>query len=83
MRHRHGNEQKRRRRIVTTGAAIIAVAAIALGITLYNKSADPTGPLPVIYPQRRLPTWACIAKASLSRTPEVTAFTTLPEPVRT
>ena len=47
MRHRSTNKPRKRRRIVTTGAAIIAVAAIALSITLYNKSADPTGPLPV------------------------------------
>jgi mannan endo-1,4-beta-mannosidase len=50
MRHRRGSEPKKRRRIVTTGMAIIAVAAIALGITLYNKSADRTGPLPVDLP---------------------------------
>jgi hypothetical protein len=50
MRHRSGNQPRKQRRIVTIGAAIIAMAAIALGITLYNKSADPTGPLPVNLP---------------------------------
>jgi hypothetical protein len=40
----------KRRRIITIGAAIIAVAAIALGITLYNRSSEPTGPLPVHLP---------------------------------
>jgi hypothetical protein len=38
------------RRIVIIGVAIIAVAAIASGVILYNKSADPTGPLPVDLP---------------------------------
>jgi len=33
-----------------TSMAIIAVAAIALGISLYNRSAEPTGPLPVHLP---------------------------------
>ena len=50
MRHRSGNGPRKRRRIVTTGAAIIAVAAIALGVSFYNKSSDPTGPLPVHLP---------------------------------
>jgi mannan endo-1,4-beta-mannosidase len=50
MKHRNGNGIWRRRPIVMTGTAIIAVAAIALGITLYNRSADPTGPLPVNLP---------------------------------
>jgi hypothetical protein len=38
------------RRLVTTAAAIFAVAAIAAGVILYNKSADPNGPLPVHLP---------------------------------
>ena len=50
MKHRGGNRPRKRRRIVTTGAAIIAAAAIAVGVSLYNKSADPTGPLPVHLP---------------------------------
>ena len=37
MRHRRGSVPGKRRRIVTIGAAIIAVAAIALGITLYQQ----------------------------------------------
>jgi len=35
---------------VTTVVAIIAAAAIALVVSLYNKSADPNGPLPVHLP---------------------------------
>ena len=50
-RHRSGNEPRKRRRIVTTGVAIIAAAAIAVGVSLYDRSAAPAGPLPV-----RLPT---------------------------
>jgi mannan endo-1,4-beta-mannosidase len=50
MRHRNSDPSGKRRRIVTSGGAIIAVAAIALGVTLYNKSADPTGPLPAHLP---------------------------------
>jgi hypothetical protein len=50
MKHRAGNDPRKRRRIVTTGAAIIAAVAIAVGVSLYNKSADPTGPLPVHLP---------------------------------
>jgi hypothetical protein len=37
-------------RIVRTGVAVVAAAAIATVISLYNKSADPTGPLPVHLP---------------------------------
>jgi mannan endo-1,4-beta-mannosidase len=48
--HRSRRRQGRPRRIVRTGIAIIAAAAIATGVILYNKSADPTGPLPVHLP---------------------------------
>ena len=37
VRHGRGNEPGKRRRIVTIGAAIIAVAAIAIGIIVYNR----------------------------------------------
>jgi mannan endo-1,4-beta-mannosidase len=50
MRHRSGNYPRRRRPIFTTSVAILAVAAIALGIGIYNHSSDPTGPLPVDLP---------------------------------
>ena len=56
MRHGGGpNRPVRRRTIITAAAAIVGVAAIAAGVTLYNTSAGPagtkTGPLP-----DRLPT---------------------------
>ena len=77
MKHRSGNKPRRRRRIVTTGVAIIAAAAIAVGVSLYNKSADPppTGPLPVhlpTTPQSYLGVYADGAPASYDG---VTAFT--------
>ena len=50
MKHRSGHRPRKNRSIITTAAAIIAAAAIALGISLYNKSSDPTGPLPVHLP---------------------------------
>src|SRR6476619_173417 len=50
IRHGRGNVPGKRRRIVTIGAAIIAVAAIAIGITIFNLSSEPTGPLPVHLP---------------------------------
>jgi mannan endo-1,4-beta-mannosidase len=53
VKHRNRNKPKRRRGIVMTCVAIIAGAAIAAGVTLYNKSADsatPVGPLPVHLP---------------------------------
>ena len=50
MRHRSDNGPRRRRRIFTTVAAILAVAAVALGIGIYNHSSDPTEPLPVDLP---------------------------------
>jgi glycosyl hydrolase family 26 len=74
MRHRTGNAPKRRR-IVMTGAAIIAVAAIALGITLYNKSADPTGPLPVHLPPASASYLGVYAEGLPASYSEVTAFT--------
>ena len=41
MRHRRGNGPRKRRRIVTIGAAIIAVAAIAIGIILLTSPRSP------------------------------------------
>lgn len=48
-RHRNGNNP-RRRRLIAVGAAIIAVAAMAIGVIIYNTSSEPTGPLPVNLP---------------------------------
>ena len=53
VRHRSRAKPRRRRRIITACVAIIAAAAIAAGVTLYNRSADPAahaGPLPVHLP---------------------------------
>jgi hypothetical protein len=50
MRHQGRRRQGGSRRTVKIGVAIIAAAAIAAGVILYNKSADPTGPLPVNLP---------------------------------
>jgi mannan endo-1,4-beta-mannosidase len=49
---KHGNTVARRAPRRTVGAliALIAVAAIAAGVTLYNRSEDPIGPLPVHLP---------------------------------
>ncbi len=38
------------RRSITTVIAIVAAAAIASGVAYYNRSADPSGPLPVHLP---------------------------------
>ena len=48
--HGRRRQGRPRRRLVKTCAAVIAVAAIAAGVILYNRSADPTGPLPVNLP---------------------------------
>ena len=51
MRHgRRGRRPGKRRLIVTISASIMAVAAIATGITIFNLSSEPTGPLPVHLP---------------------------------
>jgi len=50
MKHRSGNSRPGRRRLLTAAVAIIAAAAIAAGVSLYNKSADSIGPLPVNLP---------------------------------
>jgi hypothetical protein len=50
MKHHRRNLRRRPGRIFTTGTAIIAAAAIAVGVAFYNKSADPSGPLPVHLP---------------------------------
>lgn len=53
MKHRGRSNPRRRRRIVATSLAIIAAAAIAASVSLYNKSTDsakPIGPLPVHLP---------------------------------
>jgi Glycosyl hydrolase family 26 len=75
MKPRGGSHPRRRRRIVTAGVAVIAAAAIAVGVSLYNKSAAPVGPLPIhlpTTPQSYLGVYADGAPASYGG---VTAFT--------
>jgi mannan endo-1,4-beta-mannosidase len=51
MKHRGARAAQRKpRRALTAFAAIVAVAAIAAAVVLYNRSADPDGPLPVNLP---------------------------------
>jgi mannan endo-1,4-beta-mannosidase len=50
MTHHTRRRARRSRRLITTGVAVIAVAAIAAGVILYNRSADKATPLPVHLP---------------------------------
>jgi mannan endo-1,4-beta-mannosidase len=50
MTHHSRRRRGGSRRILTTSVAIIAAAAIAAGVLFYNRSADPTGPLPIHLP---------------------------------
>ena len=53
-----------------TAAAIVAVAAIAAGIIVYNNPRSPTGPLPVHLPARvRLLPGVYTPRAPLPHTP--------------
>jgi mannan endo-1,4-beta-mannosidase len=47
---RHRGGRRKRRRALVTVAAIVAAVAIATGVSLYNRSAEPSGPLPVNLP---------------------------------
>jgi hypothetical protein len=74
MQHR-SSPSPRRRWIITTGAAIIAVAAITLGIITYNESSEPTGPLPVHLPPASASYLGVYAKGVPTSYAPVTAFT--------
>jgi mannan endo-1,4-beta-mannosidase len=50
MTHHGRRRQGAPRRLVKACAAAIAALAIAAGVIIYNKSADPSGPLPVNLP---------------------------------
>jgi mannan endo-1,4-beta-mannosidase len=50
MKHRSEMLQKRPSRLMRVVVAILAAAAIAAGVAFYNRSADPSGPLPVHLP---------------------------------
>jgi mannan endo-1,4-beta-mannosidase len=76
-RNRSGNEPRKRRRIVTASVAIIAAAAIAAGISLYNKSAGsaaPPGPLPVHLPTTPQSYLGVFADGAPASSDGVTAF---------
>jgi mannan endo-1,4-beta-mannosidase len=75
IRHRRGSMPRKPRRIVTIGTAIIAVAAIALGITLYNKSSEPTGPLPIHLPPATASYLGVYTKGLPDSYEPITAFT--------
>jgi Glycosyl hydrolase family 26 len=76
MKHGSRTLRTRPRRIGRVAVAIIAAAAIAAGVTLYNRSADPSGPLPVhlpATPQSYLGVYTSGLPSSYAR---VTAFST-------
>ncbi len=50
MKHRNDKGPSRHRKVLTATVAVIAAAAIAAGVSLYNKSAASLGPLPVNLP---------------------------------
>jgi glycosyl hydrolase family 26 len=50
MTHHGQRRQGAPRRLVKACIAVIAAAAIATGVIIYNRSADPSGPLPVNLP---------------------------------
>jgi mannan endo-1,4-beta-mannosidase len=50
MTHHGKRRQQKPRRLVKVVMAIVALAAIAVGVILYNKKSGPTGPLPVNLP---------------------------------
>src|ERR1017187_2636359 len=72
---RRGREPRRRRRFVTTGA-LLAVAAIVLGIGLYNNFAGSTGPLPANLPPASDSYLGVFANAAPASYTSVTAFAT-------
>ena len=74
--HRSPNRHGRRRRIITVGTAIIGAAAIAIGVSLYNRSAEPAGPLPVNLPPATASYLGVYASGTPASYSGVSAFTT-------
>ncbi|MBV9206568.1 MAG: beta-mannanase [Actinobacteria bacterium] len=66
---------RRRRRALTTGGALIAIAAIALGIVFYNNSAGKYEPLPVNLPPSSASYLGIYAQGVPHSYSQVTAFT--------
>jgi Glycosyl hydrolase family 26 len=71
---RRRREPRRHRRLFITGGALLAVAAIALSVSLYNNSADSTGPLPVNLPPGAASYLGVFAKGTPASYAPVTAF---------
>src|ERR1700733_15201243 len=74
MKHQTVNGRRKLRRIAAACAAIVVAAAAGVGVSLYNRSSDRTGPLPVdlpTTPQSYLGVYASGAPASYDG---VTAF---------
>jgi hypothetical protein len=74
LRRRTSSQRWKRRKIITASAAIVTLAAITLGITLYNRSAEPTGPLPVHLPPASQSYLGVYAKGLPDSYKPVTAF---------
>ncbi len=72
---RGSNGRRKRRRIVTTVAAIVAAAAIVAGISFFNKSTEPSGPLPINLPPSTASYLGVYASGAPASYAGVTAFT--------
>jgi len=71
---RRSRGPRRHRRFATTLGALLAVAAIALGISLYNSSAGSTGPLPTNLPPASASYLGVFAEGAPASYTQVTAF---------
>ena len=75
MKRRRGSGPRRRHSTIATAAAIMAAAAIILGVSFYNRSAEPTGPLPVNLPPSTGSYLGVYAAGAPTSYAGVTAFT--------
>ena len=76
MTHHGRRRQGKPRPIVKTAAAILAAAAIAAGVIIYNRSTDATGPLPVNLPASTASYLGVYAAGVPTSYSGVTAFST-------
>jgi mannan endo-1,4-beta-mannosidase len=78
MKHRVDNSHRKRRRIVMISVGLVAMAVIAVGVSLYGnlstKSNRPTGPLPVHLPTTPQSYLGVYTNAAPSSYSGVTAF---------
>jgi hypothetical protein len=74
LKHHAASDRRKFRRIAAASVAIIVVAAIAVGIDLYQRSADRTGPLPVDLPTTSQSYLGVYAAGSPASYDGVTAF---------